>query len=173
MTTTLSTIGYEGASLEDFLATLQRAGIKQVIDIRDVPVSRRPGFSKNVLMRALEEEGITYLHLKPLGDPKPGREAARAGRFDEFNAIYGSHILLPAGQHALQVAVNSATALPSALLCYERDYKHCHRTLVATAMTELSSFQIRNLGVQKKARDLGAEGRNAREPTRAVALASA
>jgi uncharacterized protein (DUF488 family) len=173
MTTTLSTIGYEGASLEDFLDTLLCAGIRQVIDIRDVPVSRRPGFSKNILMRALEEEEIKYIHLKPLGDPKPGREAAREGRFDDFNIIYSSHLALPAGQEALQLAVESAKATPSVLLCYERDYKYCHRTLVAAAMTELSCFQIRNLGVQKKARQVRVEGKNARKPTGAVPLTQA
>jgi uncharacterized protein (DUF488 family) len=149
MTTTLSTIGYEGASLEDFLATLELAGIAQVLDIRDFPGSRRPGFSKNVLANALAEKGISYLHLKPLGDPKPGREAAREGRYEAFREIYETHLALPAGQTALQTAMEAAQAKPTALMCYERDYEHCHRTIVATAMSELSSFKIRNLGVRK------------------------
>lgn len=168
--TTLSTIGYEGASIDDFLDTLNRAGIKQVIDIRDVPVSRRPGFSKNILARALETEGISYLHLKPLGDPKPGREAAREGRFEDFRTIYGAHLALPAAQESLKVAVEYASKSPSVLLCYERDFKHCHRALVAQAMTDLSCFEIRNLGVQKKVRHVVAEDWSAGEGTGAVSL---
>lgn len=164
---TLSTIGYEGALLTDFIATLKRASVEQIIDIRDVPVSRRPGFSKKVLAHSLDEAGIGYLHLKALGDPKPGREAARAGRYVLFNEIYANHLSLPASQAALQVAVAAARSTPSALLCYERDFAHCHRTLVATAMTDLSNFVIRHLGVQK-AQPIAGSGRghaNAKQGT--------
>lgn len=169
--TTLATIGYEGASLEDFLDTLARAGIRQVIDIRDVPASRRPGFSKNVLARALAEQGIAYLHLKPLGDPKPGREAAREGRYDAFRQIYLEHLALPAGQEALRAATIAANSEPSVLLCYERDAKHCHRTLVAKAMAAVSTFHVRDLGVQKKQRR-AADGGSRGSSAGAVALAS-
>ncbi|USU10130.1 DUF488 domain-containing protein [Sphingomonadaceae bacterium OTU29MARTA1] len=153
----LYTIGYEGALLSDFLGTLKQVGVKQVIDIRDVPVSRRAGFSKNILARALEEEGLGYLHLRALGDPKPGREAAREGRFDAFREIYAAHISLDAGQDALKIAVASAQVVPSVLLCYERDEKHCHRAIVANAMMKLHSFQIRHLGVQKASNRMGRE----------------
>lgn len=169
--TMLSTIGYEGASLGDFLSTLHRAGIKQVVDIRDVPVSRRPGFSKNVLARALEEEGLSYLHLKALGDPKPGREAAREGRYEAFRAIYGEHLDLTAGQDALRVAVDAAIAAPSVLLCYERDCRHCHRTIVAQAMTQLYSFHVRHLGVQKATIGLSVKQRGSVEGHGAVSIA--
>ncbi|MFL0413360.1 DUF488 family protein [Sphingomonas sp. 179-I 2A4 NHS] len=150
--TMLATIGYEGASIADFLATLDLAGVKQVIDIRDVPVSRRPGFSKNILASALHDQGVSYVHYKALGDPKPGREAARAGQFDAFRAIYEKHLTLDAGQEALKSAVEVAKSVRSVLLCYERDSRHCHRTIVANAMSELYAFQIRHLGVQKVGR---------------------
>jgi uncharacterized protein (DUF488 family) len=145
----LSTIGYEGASLDDFLATLQRAGVAAVIDIRDVPASRRPGFSKNVLAAALASAGVSYTHLKPLGDPKPGREAARRGDHDEFVRVFTAHVASPQADVALQQAVDIATSKPSVLLCYERDPRHCHRTLVARMMKGLATFEIRDLGVQK------------------------
>ena len=147
--TKLATIGYEGATPADFLSTLHLGGIKQLIDIRDVPVSRRTGFSKNVLARALEQKGISYLHLKALGDPKAGREAAREGRIDVFKAIFGEHLASPAAQNALRFAVDYAKRAPSVLLCYERDNKHCHRTIVAEYMMQLYPFQLRNLGVKK------------------------
>ena len=171
--TTLSTIGYEGASLDDFLATLGVAGVEQVIDIQDVPASRRPGFSKNALMRVLEYEGISYMHLKPLGDPKLGREAAREGRFVAFEAIYREHLARPEGQEALRAAVIAANSAPSALLCYERSFEHCHRTLVANAMAALSCFCIRNLGVQKKSRPSDAGRASVGSSIGAVSVASA
>ena len=82
--TTLATIGYEGSSLEDFVATLLAANINTLVDVREVPVSRRKGFSKNALREVLEDAGLTYVHLIGLGDPKEGRDAAREGRSDDF-----------------------------------------------------------------------------------------
>jgi hypothetical protein len=73
-------IGYEGSVLEDFVATLRSAGVETLIDVRDVPLSRKPGFSKSALQANLEAHGIAYVHLKGLGDPKPGREAASGVR---------------------------------------------------------------------------------------------
>jgi uncharacterized protein (DUF488 family) len=71
------TIGYEGATVGEFLSAMKKAGVERVIDIRALPLSRRPGFSKTPLRTALEEEGIEYVHLKALGTPSEGRTAAR------------------------------------------------------------------------------------------------
>jgi uncharacterized protein (DUF488 family) len=57
------TIGYQGATQAEVIATLKRAGVDLLADIRAVPLSRRPGFSKNVLANGLLEAGIDYLHL--------------------------------------------------------------------------------------------------------------
>jgi uncharacterized protein (DUF488 family) len=76
----LFTIGYEGATMGEFLAALQAAGVERLIDVRAVPNSRRPGFSKTPLRNALAEVGIEYVHLRALGTPAAGREAAREGR---------------------------------------------------------------------------------------------
>ncbi len=149
---TIFTIGYEGAEQSLFLDTLIEAGISHVIDIRDVPASRRRGFSKTPLSIALDERGMSYTHLKPLGDPKPGREAMRSGDYEAFLTIYNEHIEQPAAQTSLVEAVTIATSEPSVLLCYERDPKYCHRTLVADMMKELATFTVRHLGVREKRR---------------------
>lgn len=150
MTRQIYTIGYEGASLSDFLDTLVDAQIDRVVDIRDVPASRRPGFSKNSLREALSEHHIEYTHLKPLGDPKPGREAMRRGDIEAFREIFGTHIESEMAQEALRNAVELAKEESIVLLCFERDPKHCHRTIVATLMCELSSFETKHIGVQKR-----------------------
>jgi len=62
MNKTIFTIGYEGADLDLFLGTLVKAGISHVIDVRDVPASRKRGFSKNALAAALNAQGIAYTH---------------------------------------------------------------------------------------------------------------
>lgn len=146
----LATIGYEGASLADFIATLITAGVERVVDVREIAQSRRPGFSKNALRSALNEAGIDYHHIRQLGDPKPGRDAARAGKIDLFRTIFSSHLELPASKDALMEAVSLAEEKNSVLVCFERDPKHCHRTIVAQRMAAVSSLKITNLGVQSK-----------------------
>ena len=89
------TIGYEGTTVPDFLAALKAAGVRQLVDIRALPLSRRPGFSKSALRSALEEVGIVYVHLRALGTPAEGREAARKGRQHDLERIYRSQLELP------------------------------------------------------------------------------
>lgn len=143
------TIGYEGAEITPFLKTLQACGIERVIDIRDVPVSRKPGFSKGSLGAALEAQGISYSHFKPLGDPKAGRDAMRRGDYPAFVEIYYAHLALEAGQRALQEAIEMARHESSVLLCFERMPNECHRTIVANEMRKREDFEVRNLGVSK------------------------
>lgn len=121
------TIGYEGATQPELIAALTQAGVTQVIDVRAVPMSRKPGFSKNVLAAGLREAGIDYVHLRALGTPPAGREAARKGTWDEMNRIYAEQLDTPeAGAEAARL-VALATEQPSALLCFERDPAGCHR----------------------------------------------
>jgi len=89
------TIGYEGATQPELVAALRQAGVERVIDVRAVPMSRKPGFSKNVLAAGLREAGIDYVHLKALGTPPAGREAARKGRWAEMNRIYAAQLDTP------------------------------------------------------------------------------
>src|SRR3954467_7185892 len=89
------TIGYEGATMDDFLAALKAAGVERLIDVRALPLSRRPGFSKSPLRAALEEVGVEYVHLKALGTPPDGRSAARAGRREDLKRIYAGQLELP------------------------------------------------------------------------------
>ena len=88
----LFTIGYEQTPAKSVLDELERAGVKLLVDVRAVASSRRPGFSKNQLAAGLDERGISYLHLRGLGTPKDGREAARSGKFDVLHKIYAKHL---------------------------------------------------------------------------------
>ena len=110
------TIGYESTTMAEFLAALQRAGVERVIDVRALPLSRRPGFSKSPLRAALEEAGIEYVHLKALGTPAEGRAAARAGQHADLERIYAGQLELPEAiaQGAQMIAL--AEEKPSALL---------------------------------------------------------
>jgi uncharacterized protein (DUF488 family) len=124
------TIGYEGATQAEVVAALRAAGLELLIDVRAVPLSRRPGFSKNALAAGLREAGIDYVHLKALGTPPEGREAARKGRHEVMERIYADQLETPeAGLQAAQM-LELAAERPSALLCFERDPAACHRALL-------------------------------------------
>jgi uncharacterized protein (DUF488 family) len=124
------TIGYEATTQAEFLAALKEAGVKRVIDVRAVPNSRRPGFSKTPLRNALAEEGIDYVHLRALGTPADGRAAARANRHADLKRIYAGQLELPEAIAQGAQMIEFAKEMPSALLCYERDPAGCHRTLL-------------------------------------------
>ena len=128
------TIGYESTTVGEFLSALEQAGVKRVIDVRAVPNSRRPGFSKTPLSNALKEVGIDYVHLRALGTPADGRAAARAGRHEELERIYAGQLELPEAIAQGAQMVDVARELPSAVLCYERDPSGCHRTLLLDAV---------------------------------------
>ena len=128
------TIGYEATTVGEFLAALTQAGVKRVIDVRAVPNSRRPGFSKTPLRNALAEAGIDYVHLRALGTPADGRAAARAGRHDDLVRIYAGQLELPEAIAEGAQMLDLAGEEPSALLCYERDPAGCHRTLLLSAV---------------------------------------
>jgi len=132
----LFTIGYEGATMDSFLAALTRVGVEQVIDVRQLPLSRRPGFSKTPLAAALAERGIGYVHLRALGTPKPGRDAAKKGDRATLETVYAGQLELPEAQAAAARLRELIAERPSALLCFEREPGMCHRTLLIAAEVE-------------------------------------
>lgn len=128
------TIGYEGTTVGEFIAALTKAGVERVIDVRALPLSRRPGFSKSPLRAALGDAGIEYVHLKALGTPADGRAAARAGRHADLERIYAGQLELPEAIAQSAQMLDLATEKPSALLCMEREPAQCHRTLLLNAV---------------------------------------
>lgn len=145
----LRTIGYEKASVDDFVATLRVAGVKTVVDIRELPLSRRRGFSKTSLRQTLGSADIGYVHLVSLGDPKSGRVAAREGRVEEFREIFSRHLDTPAAQEGLRAVIDLIETGDICLLCYERDHRFCHRELVAAAISDKMAVDIVHLGVRE------------------------
>jgi uncharacterized protein (DUF488 family) len=118
----------------EFVDALKGVGVERVIDVRALPLSRRPGFSKSPLRAALEEAGIEYVHLKALGTPSEGRTAARAGRHADLERIYAGQLELPEAIAQGAQMIELAREKPSALLCMEREPAHCHRTLLLNSI---------------------------------------
>lgn len=141
----LFTIGYEGATQAEVIARLKGAGVETLVDVRAVAASRRAGFSKTLLGQSLRAEGIDYLHLRALGTPKAGRDAARKGRVAEMRAIFDDHLAEPAAQLQLAELRAVAAERQTALLCFEADHAGCHRAVLAETLAVQDGFDIINL----------------------------
>lgn len=146
----IHTIGYEGADIDGLLATLKAAGVTRLVDVRAVAASRKKGFSKRALAERLAGAGVEYCHLVALGDPKPGREAARAGHHALFQRIYGAHLATPAAQDALDEATALVRERRACLLCFERAPETCHRAIVATALADRTGLAVSDLFVEPR-----------------------
>jgi uncharacterized protein (DUF488 family) len=141
----LATIGYEGCTIGGVLAALTDAGTKLLVDVRAVPQSRKPGFSKRQLAAALDQAGIAYVHLQGLGTPKPGRDAVRAGHPERMEAIFREHMTSDRAQAELVQARDLAREARACLLCFERDHTMCHRRLVAEMIVAETGQPVVNL----------------------------
>jgi uncharacterized protein (DUF488 family) len=141
----LLTIGYEGCTIQDVLAELRRASVSLLIDVRAVPQSRKPGFSKRQLAAGLDENGIAYVHLQALGTPKPGRDAVRAGHPERMEVIFRDHMHSDRAQAELAQAKQLVGERRVCLLCFEQDPMTCHRRLVAEMITETTGQPIVHL----------------------------
>ncbi|WP_120717736.1 DUF488 domain-containing protein [Tsuneonella amylolytica] len=131
---TIFTIGYEQATQAALVAALAGAGVEVLADIRYLPLSRRPGFSKSGLKAAVEEAGIAYRHFRHLGTPAEGRAAARRGDHGELARIYAGQLELPEALAQMAEIRDLAETKRVALLCYERAAAECHRSLLFDAL---------------------------------------
>jgi len=127
------TLGYEGTTQTELIASLRAAGVELLADVRAVPLSRRPGFSKNILAAGLREAGIDYIGLKALGTPAEGREAARKHDLGKLRRIYSIQLELPEAMAESARLADLASERPTALLCFEREPGSCHRSLLIEA----------------------------------------
>jgi uncharacterized protein (DUF488 family) len=142
----LFTIGYEQTPSKAVLDELEQAGVKLLVDVRAVVSSRRPGFSKNQLAAGLDERGISYLHLRGLGTPKSGREAARSGNFGALHKIYAAHLKTAQAKEELdELSTLVKKSGPVCILCYERDHTHCHRQWIAEIIEGREGARVKNL----------------------------
>ena len=144
----LFTIGYEGADLADFLATLKRAKTNVLLDVRELPMSRRKGFSKTALKEALAEVGIDYRHEKHLGSPKAVRHQLREDwNYKRFFRDYDKHL---SQQMDLLEQLTQEVKGNVALMCYEKDHTTCHRDSVVNELANMLDIEPIHLGVEKK-----------------------
>ncbi|MGO4702010.1 DUF488 domain-containing protein [Dyella sp. 2RAB6] len=141
---TIFTIGYEGLDIDSFIELLKKHGIETVVDIRELPLSRKPGFSKRSLSEALKTGGLAYVHMVALGCPRPVRDRYKHDG-DWGHYTKGFLRYLDSQDEAIDELAGRATASNCALLCFEADYRFCHRSFVADAVQARSGATVRHI----------------------------
>lgn len=127
------TIGYSGHTPDSFIEALRGAGITRVVDVRSIPLSRKPGFSKTALSKSLAAGGLEYVHMPELGAPRELlAEKKRGLPFSEIAKAYAAS--LRSKDQAVSRAAALARERPSALTCLEKDADECHRGILAKTL---------------------------------------
>jgi uncharacterized protein (DUF488 family) len=126
------TIGYAGKTLERFIELLQGAGILRVVDVRELPLSRRKGFSKTALRDALGGAGIEYIHLRIAGNPFRDQKAD----IETCLKLYSSHV--DDHPEVVQEVEKAISGTKAALLCFEASSLECHRSILVERLLETS-----------------------------------
>lgn len=145
MVPALATIGYQTSTLPRVIGALKDGGVDLLLDVRAVAASRKAGFSKTLLGNSLEAEGIGYRHLRDLGTPADGRQAARAGRTAEMHRIFHAHMKTDTAQAALEQAIELSRTRRVCLMCFEADWHVCHRAILADMMTARTDAEVVHL----------------------------
>jgi len=138
------TIGYEKKAVEEFVSMLVEHGVERLIDVRELPFSRKNGFSKRKLEERLAETGIEYISLTYLGAPRELRRDLRSGliTFSEFAEKYREY--LEKNLEKLKELEVYISAKNSALMCFEADWRKCHRSIIAEFL-ERDGFEVVHL----------------------------
>ncbi|MDB6134916.1 MAG: hypothetical protein JWM59_3159 [Verrucomicrobiales bacterium] len=135
------TVGYEKFTAGDFTVRLSRSAVEHVVDVRELPISRKKGFAKNALRAALEENGIGYSHAQYFGCPRPVRNAYRETNDWSAYTVSFKHYIKTRHKE-LEALGAAALECRLALLCLEDDYNFCHRTYVAEEMAAAMGEEV-------------------------------
>lgn len=138
------TVGYEGLGIDEFMSLLAENDIETIVDVREMPLSRKPGFSKKALESALNLSGREYVHMVALGCPKQIRDRYREdGNWKRYTEGFLKYLATQDDAIA-ELAALAATS-NCALLCYEADHNFCHRSMVAGAVKEQTRARVHHL----------------------------
>ncbi|MFA5388530.1 MAG: DUF488 domain-containing protein [Candidatus Omnitrophota bacterium] len=143
---TVYTTGYEGRKIEEFIEYLNAYNIQRIVDVREIPLSRKKGFSKSVLRQRLADNDIDYIHIKALGSPSYLRKKVYQDKdFDYFFEKYGEH--LETCSKELEELYEIVNEKLSCLLCFEKEYTNCHRSAVANRVSRINgiSFEVKHI----------------------------
>lgn len=148
MTHGIVSVGYEGRTIDDFVADLVRAGVRTVADVRLNAISRKTGFSKNRLRDALAAAGIDYRHMRSLGNAKENRLPFWEGRVEEGQRVFREALQTPEAESSLDELSALACDQVVAVLCFETDVEKCHRKVIIDEVVDATEVPVAALPVQ-------------------------
>jgi uncharacterized protein (DUF488 family) len=144
---TIFSLGYGSRNINAFVDLLQENKINVLVDTRELPISRKSGFSKKSLTTRLEDEGIDYVHFKQLGSPSWARsELKRTGDYDTFFLNVRNHLECAAEDALSAVSELVARKKRLCLMCLCPDVSKCHRSIVLDLLDE--RFSIKHAGLR-------------------------
>ena len=151
----LYTFGYEGLTIEAFIERLKQARVQLIVDVRELPLSRKKGFSKNAFRSALAAAGIAYDHRAALGCPRPVRDRYKLdGEWQGYTRGFQAHL----ATKGVEIADLTQTTLAqtACLVCFEADFGFCHRTYVARAAHKAGAPAVQHLTARTVVADVPA-----------------
>lgn len=128
-------VGYEGRELGEFVRDLAAGGVTVLADVRLNAVSRRRGFSKSALKTALDSNGISYLHLRGLGNPKENRSIFSGDQVQEGRDVFRALLSSGDARRDLETLRSVAAENVVAVLCFEQNEERCHRKVIIDQVT--------------------------------------
>lgn len=141
------TIGYEGLSIDSFLAIILKAGIQSLIDLRKMPFSRKYGFSRDALSQRCIDFALRYYQF-----PEVGISSELRKQFRDKSALWNTYsmTILPKSHKSLKSISDICQAFPSVLLCFEKHPYDCHRHIVAREVRRISGLPIFHYDQEEK-----------------------
>ena len=138
------TVGYEGLEIAAFISRLTHVGVKTVVDVRQLPLSRKRGFSKRAFSEALAAAEIAYIHMPTLGCPKSIRDAFKQDAdWGQYSASFLAY--LRTQEAAVRELAKISRATTACLVCFEADFNFCHRTYVVRATRRFGAPAVHHI----------------------------
>lgn len=138
----LLTIGYEGREIDEFIIRLKQFNISCLIDVREIPLSRKSGFSKSALRKRLEDENIQYIHVKALGSPSSIRNKLKSDwDYEYFFKEYSEY--LSGNIDTIKELYQYISDGINCIMCFERFPEKCHRSVIADKIKEYDKNRLK------------------------------
>lgn len=138
----VNTIGYEGKSIDVFLTELLKNNVSILIDTRIRAGGRKIDFCKKNLSTSLMKNGIKYIHYKELGTPE---YLMKVKKNQGSYSLEEYGVYLDSKPDVLQKLIVDVTEDHLAIMCFEKDYTECHRSVIADRLSKLTRAKINHI----------------------------
>lgn len=131
------TIGYEGQEPSQFIKLLHNERIDILVDVRKDAYSKQDvSYSEGTLSKILADARIKYIHVPELGVDYNLREELKSTHdYETYFKRYMDY--LEKNSNLTELVAGLAKNNVICLMCYEKDFRRCHRSILANKLQEL------------------------------------